>query len=72
MRARCKFVMPSYGFVCISPFENRAILEVVKEIYLGQLWTPNTLKPSQMVMLAIKTDEPPGKPLKECLSLRVS
>lgn len=49
-----------------SPFESRAILEVVKETYLGQLRTPNALKPGQMVVLAIKADEPPGKPLKEC------
>lgn len=49
-----------------SPFESRAILEVVKETYLGQLRTPSTLKPGQMVVLAIKADEPPGKPLKEC------
>lgn len=49
-----------------SPFESRAILEVVKETYLGQLRTPNALKPGQMVVLAIKANEPPGKPLKEC------
>lgn len=48
------------------PFESRAILEVVKETYLGQLCTPSTLKPGQMVVLAIKANEPPGKPLKEC------
>jgi len=42
-----------------SPFESRAILEVVKETYLGQLRTPGTLKPGQMVVLAIKADEPP-------------
>jgi hypothetical protein len=49
-----------------SPFESRAILEVIKGTYLGQLRTPNTLRPGQMVVLAIKADEPPGKPLKEC------
>jgi len=49
-----------------SPFESRAILEVVKETYLGQLRTPTMLKPGQIVVLAIKSDEPPGKPLKEC------
>lgn len=49
-----------------SPFESRAILETVKETYLGQLRTPSTIKPGQMIVLAIKANEPPGKPLKEC------
>lgn len=49
-----------------SPFESRAILEVVKETYLGQLRNPGHLKPGQMVTTAIKADEPPGKPLPEC------
>lgn len=49
-----------------SPFESRAILEVIKNTYLGQLRTPSTLKPGQMVVLAVKADEPPGKPLKDC------
>jgi hypothetical protein len=49
-----------------SPFETRAVMETVKQTYLGQLRTPSTLKPGQMVVLAIKADEPPGKPLKEC------
>jgi hypothetical protein len=49
-----------------SPFESRAILATVQEIYLAQLCTPDTLKPGQMVTLAIRADEPPGKPLKEC------
>jgi len=49
-----------------SPFESRAILEVVKDTYLAQWRTPSSLKPGQMVVLAIRTDEPPGKPLKDC------
>ncbi len=49
-----------------SPFESRAVLEVIKETYLGQLRTPSSLKPGQMIVLAIQADEPPGKPLKEC------
>lgn len=49
-----------------SPFESRAILEVVKDTYLGQLRNPGHLKPGQMVVTAIKADEPPGKPLKDC------
>lgn len=49
-----------------SPFESRAILSLVKETYLGQLRTPGNLKPGQMIVLAIKADEPPGKPLQEC------
>lgn len=49
-----------------SPFESRAVLETVKEIYLGLLRTPSTLKPGQTVVLAVKAEEPPGKPLKDC------
>ena len=49
-----------------SPFESRAVLETVKDTYMAQLRTPSTLKPGQMVVLAIRADEPPGKPLKEC------
>jgi hypothetical protein len=49
-----------------SPFESRAILRTVKETYLGQLRSPGQLKPGQMVTLAIKASEPPGKPLQEC------
>lgn len=49
-----------------SPFETRAVLETVKETYVGQLRTPTTLKPGQLVVLAIQADEPPGKPLKDC------
>jgi hypothetical protein len=49
-----------------SPFESRAILATVQETYLAQLRTPDTLKPGQMVTLAIRADEPPGKPLKTC------
>jgi hypothetical protein len=36
-----------------SPFESRAIVDVVKETYLGQLRNPATLTPGQMVVLAI-------------------
>ena len=49
-----------------SPFESRAVLETVKDTYMAQLRTPDTLKPGRMVVLAIRADEPPGKPLKEC------
>ena len=49
-----------------SPFESRAVLEVIKETYLSSLMSPSTLKPGQMVVMAIKADEPPGKPLVEC------
>ena len=49
-----------------SPFESRAVLVTVKDTYLAQLRTPSTLKPGQMVVLAIRAAEPPGKPLQEC------
>jgi hypothetical protein len=49
-----------------SSFESRAILETVKASYLSHWRTPVALKPGQIVTLAIKADEPPGKPLKAC------
>lgn len=49
-----------------SPFESRAILTTVQEMYAAQLRSPSTLNPGQMVVLAIRADEPPGKPLREC------
>jgi hypothetical protein len=49
-----------------SPFESRAILEVVKDTYLQPQRAANTLQPGQMVVLAIQAHEPPGKPLKDC------
>ena len=49
-----------------SPFESRAILNVVKETYLAQVRRLDTLQPGQMVVLAIWADEPPGKPLTAC------
>lgn len=53
------------GLNC-SPFESKAILDVVKEVYLPWLNSPETIHPGQMVVMGVKIEEPPGKPLKDC------
>lgn len=52
-------------FSC-SPFESRAILELMQTTYEQAWQSPSYLKPGQMLVMAICADEPPGKPLKEC------
>lgn len=49
-----------------SPFESRAILEVVKTTYLTPGCATDALEPGQMIVMAIQADEPPGKPLEDC------
>jgi len=52
-------------FEC-SPFESRAILEVMSEIFELAWQGPERLKPGQMCVLAVAADEPAGKPLAAC------
>lgn len=52
-------------FEC-SPFESRAILEVMCEIFELAWQGPERLKPGQMCALAVAADEPAGKPLAAC------
>ncbi len=52
-------------FEC-SPFESRAILEVMSEIFELAWQGPERLKPGQMCVLAVAADEPAGKPLADC------
>jgi hypothetical protein len=52
-------------FEC-SPFESRAILEVMGEIFELAWQGPERLKPGQMCVLAVAADEPAGKPLAAC------
>jgi hypothetical protein len=52
------------GFDC-SPFESRAILEMMHTLFESAWQSPIHLKPGQMVVLAIAAYEPPGKPLRD-------
>ncbi len=52
-------------FAC-SPFESKAIVEMM-HLTFEQAWqSPTNLKPGQMLIMAIDDHEPPGKPLKDC------
>jgi DNA-binding CsgD family transcriptional regulator len=56
------------GLNC-SPFESRAVLEVVKEVYfpfLAQAQTSVPL-PGRITLVAVCADEPAGKPIAKCL-----
>lgn len=54
------------GLSC-SPFEARAILEVVKEVYFPLLDEQDVwAKPGILVLVAIAAEEPSGKPLRFC------
>ena len=53
------------GFSC-SPFESRAILDMMQETFEQAWQSPAYLKPGQMMVMAISADEPAGKPLQEC------
>ena len=49
-----------------SPFESRAILQMMHDLFESVWQSPSHVKPGQMVVLAIAAHEPPGKPLKDC------
>ena len=49
-----------------SPFESRAILEMMHTLFESAWQSPVHLKPGQMVVLAIAAHEPAGKPLRDC------
>ncbi|MBA7493035.1 hypothetical protein ES702_03590 [subsurface metagenome] len=53
------------GLNC-SPIESKALLDIVKEIYMPYLHDNETIHPGQMVVMGIDSDEPPGKPLEKC------
>jgi len=53
------------AFGC-SPFESRAIVATLEELYASVWRSPTHVQPGQMVVLAIADGEPPGKPLREC------
>lgn len=49
-----------------SPFESRAILQMMHSLFESVWQSPTHLKPGQMVVLAIAAHEPAGKPLRDC------
>lgn len=53
------------GLNC-SPIESKALLDIVKEVYMPYLHDNRTIHPGQMVVMGIDIDEPPGKLLEEC------
>lgn len=53
------------GLNC-SPIESKALLDIVKEIYMPYLHDKRTIHPGQMVVMGIDIDDPPGKPLGKC------
>jgi len=49
-----------------SPFESRAILEMMHDLFESVWHSPSEIKPGQMLVMAIAAHEPPGKPLQDC------
>lgn len=58
------------GLNC-SPIESEAITNIVKEVYFPYLTGEESLRPGQLVVMAVEINEPPGKPLKDCKFKRV-
>lgn len=55
-----------YGLSC-SPFEAKAVLAVVREVYFPSLSTVDRrLAPGKIALLAVAADEPAGKPVADC------
>lgn len=52
------------GLNC-SPFEAKAVLGVVQEVF-SPLWREASSLPGRTVLMAIDADEPAGKPVKDC------
>jgi DNA-binding CsgD family transcriptional regulator len=53
-----------HGLNC-SPFEGRAVLEVVQEVF-APLWSEASSLPGRVVLMAVDADEPAGKPVQDC------
>jgi hypothetical protein len=52
------------GLNC-SPFEAKAVLEVVQEVF-APLWREASALPGRTVLMAIDAEEPAGKAVKDC------
>src|SRR6516162_8201404 len=54
------------GLNC-SPFESKAVLDVVKEVYFPFLAAEvGEPAPGKITLIAVAADEPAGKPIAEC------
>lgn len=66
-----------HGLNC-SPFESRAILQVVEETFFAfitdcsQSGENGGLLPGRLSLIAIQADEPSGKPLSQCAKVTVA
>jgi hypothetical protein len=60
-----------HGLNC-SPFEAKAVLDVVKEVF-GPLFeaTGPAIAPGKLGLIVVGADEPAGKPLRECVKVAV-
>lgn len=55
-----------------SPFESEIIVDKAKEVFcIGEYSETRTLKPGQMMWLAVSADEGPGKEITKCKMNRV-
>ena len=55
-----------------SPFESEIIVNKAKEVFcIGEYSETRTLKPGQMMWLAVSADEGPGKEISKCKMKRV-
>lgn len=57
------------GLNC-SPFEARAVLSVVQEVF-APLWREASSLPGRTILLAVDAEEPAGKAVRECRKLAV-
>lgn len=53
------------GLNC-SPFEAKAVLGVVQDVF-SPLWREASSLPGRTVLMAVDADEPAGKPVRDCL-----
>lgn len=55
-----------------SPYECEAISSVAKQVFaLGEYEDKRYLQPGQMIYLGLDSEEPAGKPIKECKTKRI-
>src|SRR5712692_174580 len=60
-----------HGLEC-SPFESKAILDVVKAVYSPYLSVDSgELAPGKIALVAVAADEPAGKPIADCAKVSV-
>lgn len=58
------------GMNC-SPFEAKALVQVVREVYGPHLGEAAAPVPGQIALVAVDADEPAGKPVRDCAKVTV-